>query len=271
MEDVLELRKRLARELEEEPIHDLRVALRRCRTIAQGMRPNGNAGPWRKLDRRARKLLHALGPLRDSQVLAALVERTAPRGGRLRDRVLTEIRREEKKHDASAASRALREFDVRTWRRLAQRASQDDRLRSMRRDRARRIVLRRWVDAVDAHDFAIRNATPEAWHLARIAWKKLRYTLEAFAPDLHDQWENEIAALQTALGELHDLDSLASFARTHDGKRDRTALKRWLAVIGVNRGSQIAHYKRLTRGPTASWRNWGSTLAHPRAADARDR
>jgi len=258
MDDVLRLRKRALQDLDEGLIHDLRVALRRCRTMAQGM--DANRGRWRTIDRRARKLLHSLGDLRDAQVLAALIERTAPRGGRLRDAVLHEVRREWKKHDASTASRALRRFDTRAWRRLADRASRDESLRSMTRGRARRIPLRRWADAVDAHELALRTATPETWHAARIAWKKFRYSLEAFVPDLHGQWDTDIAALQTTLGEVHDLDSLAAFARRHEGKRDRTALRRWLPVIGVNRGSQVDHYKRLTRGPFAPWRTWGPAL-----------
>src|SRR5689334_19685575 len=81
MDDVVALRKRLLRSLDEELIHDLRVALRRCRTVAQGMRTGARRTRWRKLDRRARELLHELGPLRDTQVLTALIDRTAPRGG----------------------------------------------------------------------------------------------------------------------------------------------------------------------------------------------
>src|ERR1700730_12919455 len=51
-----------------EVVHDLRVALRRCRTMAEAL-SEVNPGPsWRKLKKSSRALFHKLGALRDTQV-----------------------------------------------------------------------------------------------------------------------------------------------------------------------------------------------------------
>jgi len=49
-------------------IHDFRVALRRCRSIAKGMRELDPHPAWHKFDRSSKKLFKSLGELRDSHV-----------------------------------------------------------------------------------------------------------------------------------------------------------------------------------------------------------
>ena len=49
-------------------VHDLRVALRRCRTMADALSEVNPDRGWRGLKKESRKLFHALGVLRDTQV-----------------------------------------------------------------------------------------------------------------------------------------------------------------------------------------------------------
>src|SRR5580700_12133070 len=49
-------------------VHDLRVALRRCRTMADALSEVNPDRGWRKLKKDSRELFHALGELRDTHV-----------------------------------------------------------------------------------------------------------------------------------------------------------------------------------------------------------
>src|SRR5579863_5161733 len=74
MDRVLERAEQVRRTWDIDSVHDLRVALRRCRSMADAL-SEVNPGPgWRKLKRASRELFHALGALRDTQVKRARVK-----------------------------------------------------------------------------------------------------------------------------------------------------------------------------------------------------
>src|SRR5277367_2382371 len=99
-------------------VHDLRVALRRCRTIAEAL-SEVNPGPgWRKLKKTSRELFHALGALRDTQLERVRVKKLGPAGDPLRKRMLTLLSRRGRKQ-REGADRALNRFDRKDWKRLA--------------------------------------------------------------------------------------------------------------------------------------------------------
>src|SRR5580698_3260765 len=50
-------------------VHDLRVALRRCRSVAQGLAELDPSSAWVRLRKEAKKPLAALGILRDAEVM----------------------------------------------------------------------------------------------------------------------------------------------------------------------------------------------------------
>ena len=49
-------------------VHDLRVALRRCRSVAAALEEVDRDPAWREMRKVSRKLFHGLGALRDAQV-----------------------------------------------------------------------------------------------------------------------------------------------------------------------------------------------------------
>lgn len=260
MDDVLRLRAHAKQDLDEDAVHDLRVALRRCRTLARGAEELAGGGPWRALAKLAKKPFRRLGALRDLHVLAGWVDSTAPRGGKLRARVERRLEADETKH-AKKARRALRRFDTEAWRELAKRLAGERPLRGHDRGAARRLALRRWVEAVDAHGRAWREPRPESWHAARIGWKRLRYTLEAYSPELHAAWKPDLVAFQDLLGELHDLDVLAALVRDEARAKDGAELVRWLRAIEVEREARMARYAKKACADDAPWRAWGDALA----------
>src|SRR5438034_7097817 len=69
MDEVLLQIDEASRELDPDPIHDLRVALRRCRSIAEGLRTIDPDPAWKCMRRAAKELFVPLGELRDVQVL----------------------------------------------------------------------------------------------------------------------------------------------------------------------------------------------------------
>src|SRR5258708_39412215 len=65
MERVLEEAKRAEQSFEPDPVHDLRVALRRCRSMADGFRAIDADPAWKAMKRAGGGVFHHLGdPLR---------------------------------------------------------------------------------------------------------------------------------------------------------------------------------------------------------------
>ena len=106
MERVLEKAERVRRDWDAGEVHDLRVALRRCRTMAETLK-EVNPGPgWRKVKKSSRKLFHALGELRNTQVEREWLKKLGTPGDPVRKRMLRVFSAQEKK-DRKAAEEAL--------------------------------------------------------------------------------------------------------------------------------------------------------------------
>src|SRR5580692_12558733 len=59
-------------------VHDLRVAIRRCRSVAAVMEEVDPDPAWPAMRKAARKLFRSLGALRDAQVMDEWVKKLAP-------------------------------------------------------------------------------------------------------------------------------------------------------------------------------------------------
>src|ERR1700726_2184964 len=69
MERVLEECVRASLDFSADPVHDLRVALRRCRSIADGLRVIDPDPAWKEMKKAGKTLFRELGELRDAQVM----------------------------------------------------------------------------------------------------------------------------------------------------------------------------------------------------------
>ncbi len=191
-----------------EAVHDLRVALRRLRTLLKLARPVFGPFHTDAVRQAFADLQTSTGDLRDEEALAETLEglsldhapltawraRRQLRDRRLRSQLVRRIRHGELDH-ARAMLHALLTLPVRP-----------DRDASLGKF-ARRVVqkARRGVEA--------RRDTPPddmiGLHELRIAYKKLRYAVEIFAEALPADlaaMAEPAARFQKRLGDIHDLD-----------------------------------------------------------------
>src|ERR1700756_6022160 len=87
MERVVEESRRVQPGFEADPVHDLRVALRRCRSMAEGFRAIDPDPTWRKMRKAGKALFSSLGELRDVQVLREWADRLGAANDPARERL----------------------------------------------------------------------------------------------------------------------------------------------------------------------------------------
>src|SRR5208282_4283431 len=85
-----------------ETVHDLRVAIRRCRSLAAVMEEIDPDPAWPELRKLARKLFRGLGAVRDAQVLEQWLKKLGPENDPLRIHLLAVLQADEKERSAQA-------------------------------------------------------------------------------------------------------------------------------------------------------------------------
>jgi CHAD domain-containing protein len=117
MERVLKELERVRKDPAADPVHDLRVAIRRCRSVAAVIQEVDPDPAWRQMRQVPKRLFRRLGALRDAQVLDEWVKQLAASEDPLRTKL----------HGAFAANepdlrqralRAAERFDEKSWSRL---------------------------------------------------------------------------------------------------------------------------------------------------------
>ncbi|MCC7072996.1 MAG: CHAD domain-containing protein [Deltaproteobacteria bacterium] len=246
IEEVVAQHAKVRRALRADPVHDLRVAIRRVRSLAQGLRSiddEPGAARWRALSDAGRPLFSGLGELRDAQVMRQhALELLADDPGR--GAVLASI-------DAVvrvrlvAARAAVAGFSPAAWR-AAGRAL-PTRAAALLDERAllQHLALRRLHEASALHHEAMRSRASTSLHACRIGVKKLRYTVENFLPDVHAQVGKLLKKMQDVLGELHDFDVLLAFVSSEDTHLHSTERGRVGARVRAERDARVAAYREL--------------------------
>src|ERR1700759_5610798 len=93
-----------------DPVHDLRVAIRRCRSMADGFLSVDPDPAWKQMKRLAKPLFASLGDLRDTQVMLEWVAKLSAPVDPLGEELLAALKAKE--HTLkSAAQQALADFD----------------------------------------------------------------------------------------------------------------------------------------------------------------
>src|SRR4029077_5462819 len=98
MDRVLKRAQKIRKTWEADDIHDLRVAVRRCRTMADALTETNPSPGWNKLKKQSKKLFHALGEVRDAQVEQEWVKKLSAAEDSSRVRVLKILRSREKEY-----------------------------------------------------------------------------------------------------------------------------------------------------------------------------
>jgi exopolyphosphatase/guanosine-5'-triphosphate,3'-diphosphate pyrophosphatase len=250
-----------------DPVHDLRVALRRCRSMAEGLRAIDPDSSWKKMRRMGKDLFSSLGELRDCQVLMEWTQKL----GSADDPVVPvfldycHTRELALKQNAEAA---LEHFDRKQWESWALSLSHRSARMRLGSEPFQALALERWAQARRLHNRALRSPSPEAFHRLRIGLKKFRYVIENFLPERHQEWGRGLKRAQDLLGEIHDLDVLKAAAFTAGVLARDEARLRWEQRIEAERSARVDHYLRETSGPDSLWRIWRRGL--PRGQEARD-
>jgi CHAD domain-containing protein len=244
-------------------VHDLRVALRRCRTMADALSEVNPSPGWRRLKKASATMFHALGELRDVQVMSALVQKFGPARDPLRRHMLRLFSAKERGCRANAA-KALDDFDRKEWKKLARKLAPKARFFPVESVVFQRLALARLNAAADLYQQARRKRSSTAWHRLRIAIKRFRYVADNFLPRRYEVWVDDLKRIQDSLGELHDLDVLRAAIRREASRFDAAAVAAWYKKIDEERKSRLADVNAKLSGSQSLWLTWraGLPLGH---------
>src|SRR5467141_4390120 len=245
--------------LDEDSVHVLRVAIRRCRSVAAVMEEVDADPAWPAMRKVARKLFRGLGVLRDAQVMDEWIKKLAPESDPVRTYLHASFESDEPKLQENAL-RVAGKFDQKTWKRLERTLRQRSRLVPVGSLAAECLALERFEIARQLHAKALRTEKPKPWHSLRIGLKRFRYTVESLLPEHYAVWGDDLKRLQDMLGEIHDLDVLTEAVNKSDFLETEDSLKLWQEIIERERNQRIETYRQLTLGKTSLWNLWRSGL-----------
>jgi exopolyphosphatase/guanosine-5'-triphosphate,3'-diphosphate pyrophosphatase len=259
MERVLEECDRASVDFANDPVHDLRVALRRCRSMADGLLVMDPNPAWKEMKKAGKRLFRQLGELRDAQVMEEWVGRLGDPDDPVTTALLQFLANREAQLKQQAST-ALQEFDRKQWRRWI--TSLPRRAAGMRTGSVlfKHLALERWTEAYELHRRALRNRSQVAFHRLRIGLKRFRYIVENFLPEQHAAWSDDLKELQDLLGEVHDLDVLWATALQINAFPDAESRSKWHSRIIEERTRRIEKYRGKMLGKASLWQVWRARL-----------
>lgn len=225
--------RRCKRAFSEESVHDLRVATRRLIStlaIIEIVNPDVRT---RRLQRRLKKLFDAFGPLRDTQVQMLALEKHVGEFPELAT-LLTMLRLRERNQMNKVAGKVLT-IDTRLLSRTMSGIKKSLRIhfsRPMLQTIGMNAVLGlaagRYMTAVAGKEHVVPTRSTTI-HRARIAFKKLRYTIEALlplVPSLSKEYLKMMDDYQTRMGSIQDAELLTVLVRNFAARRSLASRRR---------------------------------------------
>jgi CHAD domain-containing protein len=240
-------------------VHDLRVALRRCRTMAEALSEVNPAPGWRKLKKSSRALFHRLGELRDTQVAREWVKKLSLPNDPIRKHLLRILSRRDRQQRADAA-RVLDRFDRKAWRKMARKLPEKADFFPLESVVFQRLALASLNQAVELHRRASRGRSRIAWHRLRIAVKKFRYIVENFLPQRYQAWSEDLKLMQDLLGDVHDLDVLRVSVRRQCADLDPAVVAVWFEKIEAERKLRLDQFREKLHDKEFLWLGWRAGL-----------
>lgn len=259
MAEVLKQAHKVASSFDEDGVHDLRVALRRCRSIAEGLHAIDPDPAWKKMRKAGKELFSSLGELRDSHVLMKWVEKLGPTDDPVTQKLFDHCKSQEQASKIHAGE-ALQNFDRHQWQSWSK--SLPGRTSRIRPGSApfQSIALERWAEARHLHSNALRNRSKTAWHQLRIGVKKFRYVIENFLPEVHQLLGDGLKEIQDLLGDIHDLDVLWETALRSGFLATAEDRQRWEERIRGEREARVGRYREKMVGRDSLWLQWRAAL-----------
>jgi len=259
MQEVLHAMDKVAENFDADAVHDLRTALRRCRSIADGMMVFDANPAWKKMKKAGKQLFQSLGELRDTHVLKDWIERLAPENDPAAAAMKTFLAGREVELRVTAAA-ALYQFDCSKWAEWARLLPGRVVRIPLESAALGHLALERWQQARDLHRRALRNRTNVAFHDLRIGIKRFRYTAENFLPTLHELWADDLKEVQDALGDIHDLDVLWETTAKMKVFPDPESREAWRSRVQDERKRHLEKYRHKMVGEGSLWEIWRAAL-----------
>jgi CHAD domain-containing protein len=272
MNRVLELAEDVQNGWKTPEVHDLRVALRRCRTMADALSEVNPDRGWRGLKKESRGLFRALGTLRDTQVEQEWLKKLSAPGDLVRAHMLKVLAGARNEHRVKAR-RALEDFDRKDWRKSVQKLRGKAQFFPLDSVVFQRLALTRLNEAAELYERARRGRSRIAWHRLRIGLKGFRYTLENFMPRRYEPWSEDLKRIQDLLGEVHDLDVLRAVIRRQRAKLQEADVLLWFERIEEARKVRLDKFRSVLASKGSLWMLWragfqGIHVVHASAAGA---
>jgi CHAD domain-containing protein len=255
MDRVLRELDHVRKEPETDAVHDLRVAIRRCRSVAAVMQEVDPDPAWNQVRRVPKRLFRKLGDLRDAQVMDEWVKKLAVSDDPVRAQLHVAFQTNELEL-RQRALRAAEKFDAKSWKRLERKLRKRARFVPAGRLAAQCLAVERFEEAKELHTRAQRTDRPKPWHQLRMGLKRLRYTVENLLPEQYAQWSDNLKRLQDLLGDVHDLDVLAAMVKQTASPEALDSQNTWEETIRRERAQRIEIYRQLTLGKTSIWNDW---------------
>jgi CHAD domain-containing protein len=251
--------RRVDASLEPEAVHRLRVALRRCRSLAALMEEVDPHPDWAEMRGLSRKLFRRLGALRDTQVLEDWITKLTPADDAVRAALMKVLEDREVEPRASVR-RAVRQFDRRAWKRLTLTLDRRARLVPPNGLVAQCLALQRYEELHRLHIRAIRTERPTPWHELRVSVKRFRYAVESLLPARLAVWAEGLRHMQDLLGEIHDLDVLDAFVAKETVGMAAEGVASLRQAIGAARHGRLEEYRQATAGSAGLLQVWRAAL-----------
>jgi len=260
MERVLNRGQKVRKTWSAADVHDLRVALRRCRTMADALTDTNPSPGWNKLKRSSKKVFHTLGELRDVQVEQEWFKKLLSGATDARTQLLKRLRVLENER-LREAQKELDHFDRKEWRKLSRKLRSKADMFPVGSVVFQRQALMKLNDAVTLYHQARKRKSGVAWHRVRIAIKRFRYIVENFLPQHYEAWARDLKETQDLLGEIHDLDVLRTYIRRHSRDLEpQQTVASWLERIQSARAERLEKFLAKTNGKESLWLDWRSGL-----------
>jgi len=255
MTRVLDRAKQTEPEWDEDAVHDLRVALRRCRAMAEALDEVNPCSGWRRLKKSSRDLFHSLGALRDVQVERGWLKKLGASGDPVRRRMLGLLAAQERLNRKKAED-ALEAFDRKAWKKLARKLSPKAEFFPLESVVFQRLALTLLNTAAELFQKARKSRSSVAWHRLRIGLKHFRYVVENFLPQRSEVWGPDLKRMQDLLGDIHDIDVLRTEIRRRGAKLNPVALAAWNDRLDAQRREWLEEFMRMSNGSNSPWLTW---------------
>lgn len=218
-DDVLKQREAATDPTAIEGVHDMRVATRRLRGSLRDFGKVINCPPIKRITKSLKKLADELGTVRDHDVAIVALEKLMDdaEDPKVRDGITAMIDERRTLRDKEHL-RLIKVISVTSIEDLQERFSSAVDAALDQRDlfepsdlsqAGRSVIAARLQDMVDLGPCVYEPFNKKALHKLRLAAKRLRYAIDLFGDCWNgelDHYADEVAKMQSALGDVHDCD-----------------------------------------------------------------